>query len=129
MGVAFLAFKACSMHLWSSFPELYSTGHSDKQFSRPERDAASLHAYIVGLHCSSLAVIHGHTNHIGSNGSERVSHLLMPATISCMLVILLIAIELVLTLMGIRQIEGSYGTVRSSDKSKINKALFETPDC
>ncbi len=68
-------------------------------------------------------------NQEGSNGSDGVNLLLMQATISCMLVILLIAIELLLTLLGIRQIEGSYGTVRSSDQGKYNKALFETPDC
>ncbi len=68
-------------------------------------------------------------NQEGRNGSKRVSLLLMQATISCMLVILLIAIALLLTLMGIRHIEKSYGTVRSSDQGKNCKALFETPDC
>ncbi len=53
----------------------------------------------------------------------------MQATLSCMLVILLIAAELLLTLMGIRHTEGPYGTVRSSDQGENYKALYETPDC
>lgn len=95
-----MAFKACSMHLWSRLPELHFTGRLDKQSSRPEHDAASLQAYIAGVHCSTNSCAVAHQE--GSNGSERVSRLLMQATISCTLVILSIAIdiELLLTQMA-----------------------------